>query len=209
MNASNAAVPLKAGPPQLGPLVRKRRKQLGLTLAMLCNKAGLSVGYLSQVERGNSVPTLGTLAAIADALDVGLDYFITAPKPLEAISRAHNRPQFSLEGSSIIYESISTDFPGSELTSYILHVPPGYQSETVSHEGEEILMMLDGMIEQTLGGETFQMGVGDCLHYAGTTPHSWKNPTNATARILWTGTLSVLQRSQQSRLPKVASSPSS
>ena len=190
--------------PKLGPLIRRRRKQLGLTLQTLCNRAGVSVGYLSQVERDNATPSLGTLAQIADGLDVGLDYFIATPRPADSLTRAESRPQFSITGSSIGYESLASDFPGAELSSYILHVPAGYASEVVSHEGEEIIFVLDGEIEQTLDGQVFRMTTGDSLHYSGLRPHSWKNPTDQPARILWTGTLAVLSRKGAVKLPEMA-----
>lgn len=191
-------------PPQLGPTVRKRRKQMKLTLQALCDKSGVSVGYLSQVERDNATPSLGTLAQIADALDVGLEYFIAAPKPSDGLTRAGHRPYFSLTNSSLTYESLATDFSGSELSSYLLHVPPGYVSETVSHEGEEIIFVLEGEIEQTLDGQTYRMKTGDCLHYSGQTPHAWSNPTDKTARLLWTGTLTVLARTGAIELPELS-----
>ncbi len=151
----------------LGPRLRKRRRQLGLTLRELCERAGLSVGYLSQVENDKAVPTLGTLAQIAAGLEVGLDYFVAQPRPADALSRAEGRPRFSLPGSPVAYEAISSDYPGSELSSYILHVPPGYASETVTHEGEEIVVILNGEIEQRLGAEVITMRAGDSLHYSG------------------------------------------
>lgn len=189
--------------PNLGALIRKRRKQLNLTLQALCDDAGLSVGYLSQVERGHATPSLGTLAQIAQGLDTELDYFIAKPKPASSLSRAGARPRFSLNGSSMVYESVGAEFPGAELSSYILHVPPGYASETVSHEGEEIIFLLDGEITQMLDGESFVLQRGDSLHYSGSTPHSWSNTTDTTARILWTGTLAVLQRKGAVHLPEV------
>nr|WP_210529765.1 cupin domain-containing protein [Rubellimicrobium arenae] len=186
----------------LGPMLRRRRRQLGLTLRQLCDRAGLSVGYLSQVENNKAVPTLGTLAQIAAGLEVGLDYFVAQPKPADALSRADGRPRFSLPGSPIGYEAISSEYPGSELSSYILHVPPGYVSETVTHDGEEIILILDGEIEQTLGGEVIAMRPGDSLHYSGATPHAWANRGGTPARLLWTGTLSVLhQRRSQAPPP--------
>lgn len=198
--------PKKATAPKLGNLIRRRRSQLGLTLQGLCEQAGLSVGYLSQVERDNAVPTLATLAQIAQALDVGLDYFVSAPKPADAYSPAKGRPKFAFDGSSITYEAISADYPRSEMSSYILHVPPGYASEVVSHEGEELIYILEGEIEQSLGGEVFHMTPGDSLHYDGMTPHAWANKTDAPARILWTGILSVLhQKTAKDRLALVAS----
>ncbi len=187
----------------LGVLIRKRRKQLALTLQALCDDAGLSVGYLSQVERGQATPSLGTLAQISQALDVGLEYFIGTHKPADSLSRAHTRPQFSLNNSSMLYETLGAEFPGAELSCYILHVPPGYASETVSHEGEEIIYLLEGEIIQTLGGQNFVLKQGDSLHYSGSTPHAWSNQTNHIVRILWTGTLSVLQAKGAVTLPEM------
>jgi len=189
---------------QLGPLIRKRRKQLGLTLQALCDTASVSVGYLSQVERDNATPSLGTLAQIAAALDVSLEYFISSPRPTDSLTRAKTRPQFSLNGSSIKYENLATDFPGADLSSYILHVPAGYVSEVVSHEGEEIIYILEGEIEQTLAGQVILMKAGDSLHYSGLRPHSWTNPTDKPVRILWTGTLAVLNRKGGIKLPEMA-----
>ncbi|SDD67928.1 Transcriptional regulator, contains XRE-family HTH domain [Paracoccus isoporae] len=187
--------------PRLGSAIRKRRKQLRLTLQALCDRSGVSVGYLSQVERDNATPTLGTLAQIADALDVSLDYFIAAPKPSDGLTRAGERPQFALPSSELTYENIASDFPGAELSGYVLTVPPGFRSETVSHEGEELVFILDGEIEQELDGQAFRMTAGDSLHYSGETPHAWRNPTTAPARMLWTGTLTVLNRKGAVRLP--------
>lgn len=98
--------------PRLGPAIRKRRKQLQMTLQALCDASGVSVGYLSQVERDNATPTLGTLAQIADALGVGLEYFIAAPKPADGLTRAEQRPRFSLPNSPLGYESLVAGFPG-------------------------------------------------------------------------------------------------
>lgn len=194
--------------PKLGALIRKRRKQLELTLQALCDIAELSVGYLSQVECGHATPSLGTLAQIAHALDVELDYFIAKHKPASALSRAGARPHFSLDGSSIVYEAIGADFPGAELSSFIQHVPPGYASETVSHVGEEILFVLDGQITLTLDGQSFVLQQGDSLHYSGSTPHAWSNTSQINARILWTGTLVVLQRKGAVHLPEMVAANS-
>lgn len=202
------ARPKPKNDPNLGALIRRRRKQLELTLQALCDDAGLSVGYLSQVERGHATPSLGTLAQIARGLDVELEYFIAKPKPASSLSRAGARPQFSLDGSSMVYESVGAEFPGAELSSYILHVPPGYASETVSHEGEEIIFLLDGQITQMLDGQSFILQSGDSLHYSGSTPHSWSNTSDITARILWTGTLAVLQRKGAVQLPEMVAANS-
>lgn len=188
-------------PAKLGQLIRKSRQQRKMTLQALCEKAGVSVGYLSQVERGNATPSLGTLAQIAVALDFGLDYFVSRPKPGDSVSYAANRPKFSLTENSVTYEALSGEFPGHELSSYIMHCPPGFESETFQHEGEEFIFILSGTIDQTLDGEVFTLNEGDSLHYNGMTKHSWKTVGETAARILWTGTLVVLQGPRQSRFP--------
>src|SRR6056297_3138447 len=100
--------------PTLGTGIRRRRRQLEMTLQALCDKAGLSPGYLSQVERGLATPSLGTLAQIASALDMSLDQFVGGTRPADAITRQGARPQFAIEGSAMRYESLAASFPGAE-----------------------------------------------------------------------------------------------
>lgn len=176
---------------RVGALIRARRRQLGFTLQQLGDASNLSVGYLSQVERDHATPTLGSLAGIARALGVGLDYFVAQPRAQDALTRWETRPHFSISGSSVSYERLGAEFPGNQLSSFILTVPPGYASETVSHEGEELIYILEGSITQYLDGQAMIMKTGDSLHYRGNTPHAWSNPNEAPARILWTGTLTI------------------
>lgn len=185
------SLPQKQATPTLGPLIRGRRRQMSITLQDLSDRAGVSVGYLSQLERDNATPTLGTLAQIAQALGVGVDYFIATPRPADALTQAARRTRFSIDGSSIVYERIGAEFPGSEMSSFILHVPAGFRSETMRHEGEEIVFVLDGSVVQVLEGEEFRMTPGDSLHYRGNRPHSWYNDSGKPAKLLWTGTLEL------------------
>jgi transcriptional regulator with XRE-family HTH domain len=176
---------------RVGALIRARRRQLGFTLQQLGDASNLSVGYLSQVERDHATPTLGSLAGIARALGVGLDYFVAQPRAQDALTRSETRPHFSISGSSVSYERLGAEFPGNQLSSFILTVPPGYSSETVSHEGEELIYILEGSITQYLDGQAMIMKAGDSLHYRGNTPHAWSNPNEIPAKILWTGTLTI------------------
>ncbi len=184
--------------PRIGPLIRNRRQQNRMTLSALGAGAGLSTGYLSQIERDQATPSLATLAQVARALGVGVEYFIAAPSAQDALSRAGGRPHFSIAGSSVVYERLSTEFPGSQLSSFLMHVPPGYRSETVSHEGEETLYVLEGEIIQWLDREEMRLGAGDALHFRGSRSHAWANRSDRPARLLWTGTLNLF-------LPSVAS----
>ncbi|WP_127072695.1 helix-turn-helix domain-containing protein [Pelagibacterium lentulum] len=179
--------------PKIGALIRARRKQQQMTLKALGQASGLSVGYLSQLERDHATPSLATLVQIARTLDVGVDYFIAAPSAKDALTRSNERKTFSVDGSSVIYERLSAEFPGNVLSSFVMTVPPGYVSETVSHEGEELLFVLEGEITQTLDGEVMVMREGDSLHFRGNKPHAWSNHTDKPARLLWSGTLTLFR----------------
>ena len=167
--------------------MRAQRHRLSMTLQQLSATSGVSVGYLSQVERGNATPTLGTLTQIAQALEVDAGYFVRPPRAVDSLTRGAGRPKFAVAGSSIEYEQIGAERAGHELTSFVMNVPPGYESEVVTHIGEEIIYILEGEISQMVGEREYLMGVGDSLHYLGSTPHCWSNKTSRLARILWVG----------------------
>jgi transcriptional regulator with XRE-family HTH domain len=177
-----------AAAPQFGGRIRALRRKAGLTLQQVADQAGISVGFLSQVERDKATPSLGTLAGLAAALGVEIDWFIAAPRPSDAVTRAGSRQAFSISDSSLRYERLNTMLPGGTLSSLIIHIPPGYRSEVTAHNGEELIVVLDGCLRQTLGATEMDLGPGDSLHFMGDTPHSFANPGDRPARILWTGT---------------------
>lgn len=187
--------------PRIGALIRARRRQLHMTLQTLGEAAGLSVGFLSQVERDQATPSLGALAGIARGLGVDVDYFVATPSLGNGVTRAADRLSFSLPGSSMIYERLHAEFPGRGLSSFIMTVPPGHRSEMVHHEGDELLFVLDGQITQTVDGEAIRLSVGDSLHFRGSSDHSWANESDRPARILWTGTMSILRPRQEGDRP--------
>lgn len=194
----------RKGADELGARMRRQRHRLSMTLQQLADASGVSIGYISQLERGNATPTLGTLSQIAAALNVDLDYFIRKPQVADSLTRAGSRPRFATAGSSIEYEQIGADFPGHELTSFVMNVPPGYESELVMHPGEEIIYILEGEISQMVGGREYIMSAGDSLHYLGEKPHSWSNRSAHPARILWVGRMQFQKTVQ---VPHMALNP--
>ena len=175
-----------------------------MTLQDLSGGAGVSISYLSMIERDQATPSLGTLSQIARHLDVDLAFFVSVPGAGEALTRFDERPRFSVSGSTIIYERLATDFAGNVLSSFILNIPPGYQSETVSHEGEELLFVLDGSSVDYLDGEEMTLRAGDSLHFRGTRPHAWANRSDRVSRVLWTGTLPMFRSRGEQTPPRKA-----
>src|SRR5271167_2346992 len=85
--------------------IRARRRRLGLTLQALADKSGLSAPFLSQVERNHATPSITSLIAIAQALEVDIHYFISPPPPSQVVRRACD-PELLHMGSAIRYERL-------------------------------------------------------------------------------------------------------
>ena len=173
---------------RIGPPMRASRQKAGMTLQDVAHLAGVSIGYLSLIERDQATPTLTTLDRIAKALGVGLERFVVRPQPVECVTRAAERQRFHVGSDLLGYERVSAQFPGSDLSSYVLTIAPGYHSETVDHAGEEHVYVLSGDLEVRLDGKLLSLAAGDSVHYPSTQPHAWSNPHEAVAQVLWTGT---------------------
>ena len=128
--ANQTAIAMEFTQPKVGALIRARRKQLHMTLEEICQAAGISKGYLSQVERDQATPSLGTLAQIARSLDVGMDYFISAPSVEDSLTRAEERPKFSVDGSSVLYERIAADLNRETKVAVFLYVVPSLHMQS-------------------------------------------------------------------------------
>ncbi|MEM9249858.1 MAG: XRE family transcriptional regulator [Pseudomonadota bacterium] len=177
-----------AAPPLIGPLLRARRQKADMTLQAVARAAGISAGYLSLIERDKSVPTLTTLDRIARALGAEIGHFVARPGPVDCITRATSRARFPLGSDLVGCERVSAQFPGAEMSSYLVTIAPGYTSEQVTHAGEEQIYVLSGRLEILLDEDRLDLAPGDSVHFASKRPHGWSNPHSETARILWTGT---------------------
>jgi transcriptional regulator with XRE-family HTH domain len=174
--------------PAFGGRIRAMRRAVDMTLQQLADASGVSVGFLSLVERDKATPSLGSLASIAAALGVDVEVFISTPKPSQSVTRAGERAPFFLSDRSLRYEQISTPLEGGSLTSLIIEMPKGYMSELTSHVGEELIMVLEGQVSHTLGDASLILNPGDSMHFMGDTPHSFGNHGSGIARMIWVGT---------------------
>ncbi len=130
----------------LGVGLRARRRALGKTLQQVADECGLTVGFISQIERGISVPSLASLCSVANALETSVDRFLLqAPMRQHSIvSHSGTRPADSVGGPERCYEFLERGFPEALLNAALTHVPPGYTSEIMTHAGEEFLYIVRG-----------------------------------------------------------------
>ena len=176
----------------IGPAVRVKRKALGLTLAALAERTGLSVAFISQVERGRTTPSIISLLQIADALGVGVNYFVEATQEERLIRRASD-PEYIKVDSPIAYIRLSNAFPEQKLEPLVFVLPPGHVSDAANvgegHLGEGFLYVLEGSITGEYRSASFEMSAGDSMHYQLTSSLSLNNPEALEAKILWIGSV--------------------
>ena len=190
----------------LGQRLRDRRQQLGLTLKEVAAGAGLSVGFISQVERGLNAPSLSSLAAISAVLRTHVTAFLSQPRPDAPFTLHGRRHSFSIEKHALRYERISASFPGSVLDGVIIHKPPGHRSEWISHDGEELFYILEGAITVETEEDSTVLEAGSSIHFKSSRRHSSWNHGTAPAVILHVCTSDVFgDRSTRPPLPDDAS----
>lgn len=165
---------------------------MGLTLKTVADGAGLSVGFISQVERDLVAPSLSSLAGMAAVLEVPMAELIPDVAPAPAETRHNKRPIYHVGAETTkAYERISTTFPGSVLTSVIIHELPGDRTEPMRHEGEELFYVLEGTLTVEVEDRRTILNAGDSLHFSSRRRHSSWNHGTTTAVILHTCTMDV------------------
>lgn len=181
----------------LGALIRQERQKRGLTLVQTCKRAHVSPAFLSLVERGKATPSLGSLTGIADALGLRVSTFLQIGLNADAVTREGERPTFSIGSSVLRYERLSTVFPGQQIDAVMIHVPPSYRANTISHTGEEWIYVVSGKLHQTIDDTTVVLGPGDTCHFRGDSPHSYANRGKAPVKVVWVGTVPVFRSGGQ------------
>lgn len=177
----------------LGQRLRARRKALGKTMQQVASGSGLTIGFISQIERGLSTPSLASLFNVAKALGTTVDQFV-AHGPTGGHSVAtHNgqRSTYTVPGTARSYEFFERGFPDAKLNACLSHVPPGHLSEMMSHEGEEFVYLVSGTMRYEVDGVVYLLGAGDTLHFDSHKPHRGENIGSDVAVELWVGTMQL------------------
>lgn len=176
--------------PQLGKTIRTRRHALKKTLMQIAGETGLTAGFISQVERNLTTPSITSLVVIAKALGVPIGDLIKQPEQIQPDSYQDQRQTYRVASGAVKYERLSTVFPGSRVHSVKFTMPSGYKSEMVSHEGDEMVFVLSGQVEYTVGLQHFVLCAGDSLHFDANIPHTIEALMHKSkqAELLWVGT---------------------
>lgn len=171
---------------RIGARLRALRHERGLTVTELAEDAGLTAGFISQLERDLTSVSLAKLARICAALDVRIGQ-VTDEAPGGALLRRDERQRkiFVLRRQEHVL--LSGDEPRFHVTESRIG-PGGTAGEELYTlpADVELVYVLAGCLELRVGEETFDLEAGDTLTYSPRDPHTWRNPSaDAEAVVLW------------------------
>ena len=172
----------------IGMILRTKRNQSNVTLSELSKKTGLSIGYLSQFERGLTSTTPDTVDKIASALGIEINMdTIWSDENTEPVVRSYDREVSSIEGGTIIKYNLS-NLRGSEnmFPRFVQLLPrEGMEKPDIySHQGQEFIYVLEGILSLEIEDQIYDLYPEDSAHYLSTKPHNWFNKTNKTVKFI-------------------------
>jgi transcriptional regulator with XRE-family HTH domain len=181
--------PLRLEEMLIGEQIRALRRIKGLRLQQLADQAGISIGYLSQIERNRSKLTIGVLKRISNLLGIQMSWFFQpgASGPMEErnlIVRAGRRRKMSFTGSGISEELLSPNLEGP-LEVLLSTIEPRADSEFYSHDGSEAGLVLEGTLDLWIGDKFFRLERGDSFAFRSTEQHRCANSGDTATRIVW------------------------
>ena len=170
----------------IGIRLRQLRKTRGLSLAQVAKAAGISVGFLSALERSHMSASVSTLRKLARFYKTNiLDFY----DPTESNSRLVSPQQRKVleAGPGVRMELLA--WGNTVMEPHLFRVAPRAGSgESYAHEGEEFLYVLRGELQIALEQEEYRLKPGDSFYFESDMPHSWKNPGRSETWLLWVNT---------------------
>lgn len=184
--------------PSLGSEIRELRKARKLTLQALSQQTGISLSYLSAIERDAGNPSVEVIRTIAEALAVDVDWFFAPRRGKGPMERAHIVRANSRRNLNILYGSTPSEigYLDSLLSSTIggkfymgLSVyEAGTRREKAPyhrHDGEEHGVVIKGELEMTIGDEVILLKEGDSYSFKANVRHHGRNPTDNETVLVW------------------------
>jgi len=168
----------------IGEKLKALRTSKGESIDDLAQKVRLDSVVISQIERGATIPPVGTLIKIATALDINVSQFFeddsAKPKKVEVVRSQERRRiqrQFVNKKSplSYSYQSLAYRKSDKKMEPFLIELDIDVEEEipALKHEGEEFLFVLEGEIEARMGDESIHLQKGDALYFESDVPHSF------------------------------------
>jgi DNA-binding transcriptional MerR regulator/mannose-6-phosphate isomerase-like protein (cupin superfamily) len=175
-----------SGTVAIGLRLRRLRTQRGCSLAEVATAAGISIGFLSALERSQMSASVGTLRRLARYYRTNILDFFDATEMNTRLVRPTKRKVLDA-GPGVRMELLA--WGNKVMEPHLFRIAPQAGSgESYAHEGEEFLFVLRGELQIALDGEQYHLKRGDSFYFESATPHHWKNPGRSEAWLLWVNT---------------------
>ena len=172
---------------EIGQKIKRLRIQKGLTLEELASRSELTKGFLSQLERDLTSPSIATLNDIVEALGSSLSEFFKDEKQEQLVFR--KKDFFVDERGSCTIHWIVPNTQKNEMEPVLVELAPATATaEDFPHEGEEFGFVLEGKVCIELGGTKYSCKKGEAFYYAADKSHKITNSGKSTAKFLWVST---------------------
>jgi len=170
----------------MGARLRQLRIRRGLSLAKVAKVVGISLGFLSALERSHMSASVSTLRKLARFYKTNiLDFFDPAESNIRLVSP--DKRKVLEAGPGVRMELLA--WGNTVMEPHLFRIAPRSGSgESYHHEGEEFLYILQGELQILLEGEAYHLQPGDSFYFESATPHSWKNPGRSETWVLWVNT---------------------
>ncbi|MGB5945383.1 helix-turn-helix domain-containing protein [Paenisporosarcina sp.] len=160
----------------VGNRLKNLRKERNLTLKYLAEKTGVSISFLSQVERGKSSVTLESLKKIADALGVNPSIFFGKDDLQEDLTTRLER---------FYYKDLSYGIQDATFSPILVTLQPGEnEGNAFSHDGHEFLFIVEGLLTVEIDGKQLQLSEQQSILFDAHKTHYWFNHTKDVVRFL-------------------------
>lgn len=168
----------------LGAKLKSLREIRGYTLKQTAEISGLSIGFISQVERGQTDPSLSSLKKLSGALGVKLgDLFDRDSAEHVLVKKGEGN---ILQINSAVYCELLATSLNKSMEPMIKFISPGGESGLVApHAGEEFIWIIEGDLQVTLGDTIYILHGGDSVFFQANQTHAWKNIGTDLCRALW------------------------
>ncbi len=176
---------------QIGTVVRSERHKRSWSLGQLSERTNISIGMLSQIERGLATPSLKTLRLLASALEVPIIHFFDASGPGKTVSpfivRARERHCMDMMKSTGINKMFLMPPGAGMLEMWEFRLAPGGTSggALYNHQGEKAGLVMSGRVKLWLNDECFVLEEGDSFRFSSMMKHHLENDFAEEARVVW------------------------
>lgn len=171
----------------IGHKLKQLRMQKDLTLEELASRCELTKGFLSQLERDLSSPSIATLNDILEALGSSLSEFFSEENNSKTVFGKNDFFEDEREDYTITW--IVPNTQKNEMEPIMVTIPAGGESfEMGPHSGEEFGMVIEGSVILEIAGKKQVVKKGETFYLHGKEFHKLKNENKTKARVLWVST---------------------